>query len=55
MDFALILWLVCAVLSAMIASRKGRSAVGWFFIGLLTGILGPIIVACLPDATAEPA
>lgn len=39
------LWIVCGIISAMIASNKGRSTAGWFFVGLLFGPLG--IVAAL--------
>jgi hypothetical protein len=40
---------VCAVVSAVIASARGRSGVGFFFLGLLTGIIGPIVAVCLPN------
>ena len=32
----------------IIAGNKNRSVVGWFFGGLLLGLIGLIIVACLP-------
>ena len=33
----------------IIAHHKGRSAVGWFFGGLLLGGIGLIIVSCLKE------
>lgn len=32
----------CGIASAMIASSKGRDAVGWFFLGLILGPFGLI-------------
>jgi len=43
----LILWLFCAIVSAIIAANKGRSGVGWFFLGLLIGPFA-FAVALLP-------
>lgn len=51
----LIIGVICGVISCMIASSKGRNAVGWFFGGLLLGIIGLIIVACLSDLKEEQA
>lgn len=34
---------------AAIAHSRGRSAIGWFFIGFLAGCLGLILVLVLPD------
>ena len=36
----LVVWLVLGVASAIVATNKGRSGIGWFFIGLLFGPLG---------------
>ena len=33
-----------AVVTAIAAAARGRNPVGWFFIGLLTGIFGLIAV-----------
>ena len=33
----------------IIAGHKNRSVVGWFFGGLFLGLIGLIIVACLPN------
>ena len=51
----LVIYLICGAVAAMLASQKGRSAVGWFFGGLFLGIVGIVIVAVLPDLKAEDA
>lgn len=42
-----VVWFFCAIMSAIIAATKGRSSMGWFFLGL---IIGPVslAVALLP-------
>ena len=40
-------------LAAVIASRKGRSVVGWFFGGFFLGLIGVVIVAVLPNLKKE--
>jgi hypothetical protein len=49
----LIIWVLCGVLSAVIAGHKGRSPVAWLVIGCLIGVLGPIVVALLPRVEDE--
>ena len=44
-----IVTVVSTIACPIIASKKGRSAVGWFFGGLLLGGIGLIIIACLPE------
>ncbi len=41
-------WLGCAVIAALIASSKGRSAGGWLFMGIILGIFAVVIIAVLP-------
>lgn len=48
MEF-LVIWLICAVAAAAIASSKGRSGFGWFILGCISGIFAVIVVACLPS------
>lgn len=43
------LHVVMAILAAIIAAGKGRNAVGWFFIGLISSCLGVLVVLILPD------
>ncbi len=38
-----IVWIVCGVISAVIASNKGRSGCGWFIVGVLLGPLALIL------------
>lgn len=45
--FGVIVTMVSMILCPIIAHNKGRSAVGWFFGGLLLGGIGLIIVSCL--------
>ncbi len=42
-----IVTVVSAIASPIIASKKGRSAIGWFFGGLFLGGIGLIIISCL--------
>ena len=44
----LFLWLICGIASAVIASNKGRSGLGWFLLGMLMGPFG-LMVALLPS------
>ena len=43
----IIVTVVSTIACPIIAHSKGRSAVGWFFGGLLLGGIGLIIVSCL--------
>lgn len=43
----IIIDLIFAIICAVVASSKNRSAAGWFFGGLFLSIIGLIIVACL--------
>lgn len=49
MGALVVLWLLCGVVCAVIASSKGKSTVGWFFLGCILGIFGIILVAVLPS------
>ena len=40
----IIIWIVCGIGAAAIASSKGRSAGAWFLGGLLLGPIGLLIV-----------
>jgi hypothetical protein len=48
MGILLLGWLFFAIVTAAIASGKGRSGFGWLLIGLLLGIFGVILIACMP-------
>lgn len=47
-----VLWLFCGVISAMIASSRGRSGCGWLLLGLMVGPFG-FAVALLPKIVDE--
>lgn len=53
MDFVIV-WLICAVLTAIVASHKGRSTAGWFILGLCFGFFALIIVAPLGSLKTAP-
>lgn len=50
-----LIWLVFGVISALIAANKGRSAVGWFCLGLLIPLPAIIIISCLSNLKEEAA
>lgn len=39
------LWILFAIFSAIFAGQKNRSSVGWFFVGLLFGPFGLLVLA----------
>jgi uncharacterized membrane protein YeaQ/YmgE (transglycosylase-associated protein family) len=47
---AIVVALVCGMISASIAGKKGLSAGGYFFLGFILGVIGIIIAA-----VAQPA
>lgn len=49
----LIIALIFGIVCAVIAHAKGRSAVGWFFIGFLLSLIGFILVLVVSDKEAE--
>ena len=51
----LLIMLIFGLIAAAIASRKGRSVVGWFFGGFFLGVIGIVIVACLRNLKEEKA
>lgn len=53
MEF-LLLWIAFAVVSAIVAGSKGRSAFGWFILGAIFGIFAMILVIVLPSQKVAP-
>lgn len=53
METLFIIWLLCAITTAVIASSKGRSGFGWFIIGFLGGFFGLIAVCAMPRLEAQ--
>lgn len=47
MEYFLI-WLVMAVISALVANLRKRNPFTWFVVGLLIGLIAVIVVAILP-------
>lgn len=47
--------LVFGIICAAIAHSRGRSGVGWFFVGVFGGCIGLIVLLVLPDAKKEQA
>ena len=47
-----IFWLLCGIVSAAIASNKGRSGCGWFALGVALGPIG-IILALVVSKNEE--
>lgn len=48
-----ILWIVCGVFAAVIASSKGRNFFGWLILGLLFGILALLAAGFMPKVERE--
>ena len=39
---------ICSIMTAIVGGAKNRNWAAWFFIGLLTGPIGFILVAVMP-------
>lgn len=48
MDLLIWVWIICGVLSAVIATAKNRTGCGWFLLGFILGPIGLIVIAVLP-------
>jgi len=44
----LIIWLLFGIVSAVVASNKGRSGCGWFALGVILGPFGFILALVVP-------
>ncbi|MEM1450867.1 MAG: DUF4339 domain-containing protein [Planctomycetota bacterium] len=53
--FQFVVWAVFGAIVAVIAQSRGRTPVGWFFIGLAAPCIGLILVIVLPDLKREQA
>jgi hypothetical protein len=51
----LVIWLICGIVAAAIASGKGRNVAGWFFGGFFGGLIGIIVIACISNLKQERA
>ena len=49
------LWIVFAIVVAMIAAARGRSAIGWLLVSLVASpLIGGILVLALPSLVGRP-
>jgi hypothetical protein len=53
MVIQLIIMAIFGTICAVIAQSRGRSAVGWFFIGLLLSCMGLIVLLVIPDLKVQ--
>ncbi len=49
----LLFWFGIAIITAIAASSKGRSGLGWFILGCLFPLLALILVAIMPAVKAR--
>jgi len=49
----LLISLVCGVVCALVAPGRGRNSTSWFFIGLLIGVFGIMLLALLPERDTD--
>lgn len=54
MEVGFVLWIGIAIVTAMAASSRGRSAFGWFILGALFSLLALIAVLVLPNRKTTP-
>ncbi len=47
MIFLFLIWIVCAIVCASMASSRNRSALGWGIAGLFFGIFAVILLALM--------
>lgn len=51
MELLLLLWLVFAAVSAVIAGKKGYNPGLWLVLGFVFGVFAIIVIAVVPDKT----
>ena len=49
----IVLWIIFAILSCIVGSKKGYNGVGCFFAGLIGGIITFIVLLFLPNKLEE--
>jgi biotin transporter BioY len=49
----ILIWIASAALCGWMASNKNRSIGLWVVVGLLTGLIGVVILACLSKVEVE--
>ncbi len=53
MEPTFVAWLACGLLTALVASGRGRPFLGWFLLGLALGFLGLGAAVFLPPVERE--
>jgi len=53
MQFLVVFQILCGFFGAFVAGRKGRSRLGWWFIGAFLPVFGAILCLMAPDAAAK--
>jgi hypothetical protein len=48
-----ILWIICGIAAAVVASSKGRSGFGWFILGVALGPFALLMVGFMPKLEPE--
>ncbi len=46
----IMVWVACGVFAAAVAASKGRSFIGWLFLGLFFGLFALLAVGFMPKA-----
>jgi hypothetical protein len=49
-----IFWLGMAIITAIAAASRGRSGLGWFFLGSLFSVLALLAVLVMPSLKRDP-
>jgi GYF domain 2 len=55
MALGLFVGIICGIICAVIAPSNGRNPVGWFFAGFFIGLIGLIVLLCMPNLKEEQA
>jgi hypothetical protein len=53
MLISIVLLIFFGSISSYLAKQRGRDPVGWFMIGMLLGILAPLLLLLLPNLTEQ--
>lgn len=53
--FQMFYGVICGIIAAVVASKKGRNVPGWVCGSFFLGLIGLVILACLPNLIAERA
>jgi hypothetical protein len=51
---AILFWFACAIVTAIVASSKSRSGLGWFLIGCVFGVFSLLLIGLMPSKKIDP-